>query len=524
MRLPWKIAIGVSLISIVAAIRLFSSNNRAQVAAEKTRRDLQREGFKVDFSEWNFTASPEARARAADITLAAEACRSFWRRDMFMLMRPVATNAAIPVFQQEHVTTEFGTDFWSDLRSGFQPHTATLDRACAAALAGKIEFEPVKGPSGEPVFTQPGDMRAFALALSSRTLVDLHDGHRPQALTNLLALTCLVTRWQPGPAEISQMVRMSCIPQVMRTTWEAFQFCEWTDDELGLLQREWEQTEFLKTLPETAAFERANVAFACRRERAQPTGRGVPLKQVVMELGDSPARAWSDFTAGAREEKYRETGIFEDERVLLLYYRDQETQLYQALNARTWLAMRSLPGVTNIPSAPQFTERQLSLINSLPRNPYFVRPSFATRVAEAEARRRLLVTAIALERYKGRHHNFPESLDSLVPELLKTAEVDFIDGEPLRYKRTEDGRFLCYSIGIDCIDQGGQMTEPESNSSKSDGSARRRREPDLVWPLPATRTQIEIFNEQDRNSQKERQAQPRRRYGLAPRAEATSSK
>src|SRR5437879_2079149 len=213
MRFRWKFALVVCFTSLVAAVMLFRSDNRAQLAAEQTRRELQREGFRVDFSEWNFTTSAAARARAADITVAGEACRSFWRRDLLMLMRPLATNSAVPIFRQEYLSTEFAEDFWSELRSSLQRQTAVLDRACAAALADQIEFEPTTGPNGEFVFAQPSDIRAFALALSSRTLLELHDGHRPEAWTNLLALTCLVTRWQPGPAEVSQMVRMSCLPQ-----------------------------------------------------------------------------------------------------------------------------------------------------------------------------------------------------------------------------------------------------------------------------------------------------------------------
>jgi hypothetical protein len=75
--------------------------------------------------------------------------------------------------------------------------------------------------------------------------------------------------------------------------------------------------------------------------------------------------------------------------------------------------------------------------------------------AEAEARRRILIAAIALERHRGRHGGYPKALQELVPELLQTPPVDFMDGKPLRYQLTDDGHFVLYSVGLDCVDDGG---------------------------------------------------------------------
>ncbi len=107
------------------------------------------------------------------------------------------------------------------------------------------------------------------------------------------------------------------------------------------------------------------------------------------------------------------------------------------------------------------------------------------RVANWETRRRLLVAAIALERYRLRRGAYPESLDSLVPELLSSPPLDFMDGKPLRYRRTEDGHFLLYSIGTDCLDDGGNGRIPGSPRPNSDLDP-----PDLVWPRPASPAEV----------------------------------
>jgi hypothetical protein len=83
---------------------------------------------------------------------------------------------------------------------------------------------------------------------------------------------------------------------------------------------------------------------------------------------------------------------------------------------------------------------------------------------EMEARRRMAITAIALERYRTRRGDYPDRLSGLVPELVVAIPVDPVDGMALRYARTADGGFRLYSVGLDGRDNGGA------------------RQTDLVWP------------------------------------------
>ena len=107
------------------------------------------------------------------------------------------------------------------------------------------------------------------------------------------------------------------------------------------------------------------------------------------------------------------------------------------------------------------------------------------RIATAETMRRLLVTAIALERYRLRNGTYPDSLGALTPAWLTGQPMDFMDGQPLRYRRIADGRFLLYSVGLDCTDNGGQMRPPSAHVGNSG-----RPGTDLVWPLPATPQEV----------------------------------
>ena len=64
--------------------------------------------------------------------------------------------------------------------------------------------------------------------------------------------------------------------------------------------------------------------------------------------------------------------------------------------------------------------------------------------------------ACALERYRLAHNSYPETLDALVPQFLAQIPPDIIGGQPLHYRRTNEGKFLLYSIGWNEKDDGGK--------------------------------------------------------------------
>jgi hypothetical protein len=84
--------------------------------------------------------------------------------------------------------------------------------------------------------------------------------------------------------------------------------------------------------------------------------------------------------------------------------------------------------------------------------------------------------ACALERYHLAHGEYPETLNALTPQFIAKLPHDAI-GQPLKYRRTDDGKFLLYSVGWNEKDEGGEI------ALRKDGS------PDLangdwVWQSP----------------------------------------
>ncbi len=138
----------------------------------------------------------------------------------------------------------------------------------------------------------------------------------------------------------------------------------------------------------------------------------------------------------------------------------------------------------------QEQEAQLKNTNILTR---LLAPAL-TKVHNAEARSQAMLrsaaVALACERYRQRHKDWPASLDGLVQvKLLDAVPLDPFDGQPLRYRRTKDG-IVIYSVGPDKIDNQGHIDRERSHEPGVDVGFRlwnpgaRRQEPRPAVGLP----------------------------------------
>ena len=87
--------------------------------------------------------------------------------------------------------------------------------------------------------------------------------------------------------------------------------------------------------------------------------------------------------------------------------------------------------------------------------------------------------AIALERYHLKQGAYPGSLDALTPVFMQEIPTDIINGEPLNYHLTPDGRFILYSVGWNGKDDGGIAFKGNSIGTGIDMN-----KGDWVWRYP----------------------------------------
>jgi hypothetical protein len=492
--------------------------NGQRLVAE-THQTLSRQGFKTDLADFTFSTSPELRAREAILKMSSPDGASGQQNEPINLLEIVGTNSAIVVWKQDSVKLQYrswpeNTDelAWDDFRQILNENQTALDAVGSAVLSGLIAFNLDAHSGSGMLLPHLALLKRLTLTFGNRVVLALHDGNQDAAWTNLLAATRLVTAWNPEPAEVSHMVRFGNTKLVFAATWQALQATHWPDDQLARLQAEWESVNFFTNLSEVIAFQRASRMAAYDYDHEETMHPSMPIGEFVHESLPNPLIAWDEFRSAWRHKSFENGGKYDEEKDAMLFYRDREVERGIAMKAATWMQMRSLPGVTNEVAFRSKYNSRVQMMENLHRVSMAVQrqgASFLGRAAEAEAERRIVITAIALERYRGKYGYYPDFIAQLTPEFLKTPLPDFMDGQLLRYRLTDNGHFLLYSIGLDCVDNGGKMLEREERITglrdfRSTGTVPQE---DIVWPLPASSIEVIAQQKQQSEAQAERAAQ-----------------
>ena len=515
--LHWKIVWIPTVVGVISAAPVSRADDAGQKAVEETRQSLRKQGFKTDLADFDFSTSPDLRAREAILKATVPDQRSTPFHNHPNLMEAVGTNTAVVVWKLHSLRKESRSSWrdrsdeltWKEFREAINANQPQIENACDAILSGPIRFN-LNGSSGRAMLMPHlALLKNLTQTLGSRTVLDINDGNLGAAWTNLMAATRLVTAWEPEPAEISHLVRFADTSLAFNAIWQALQMNGWPDEQLARLQTEWESVEFFARLPETAAFNRASDAASCGQDRQAGLSPLPPFSQFLREALQSPSLLWSELNQRRNQINYLEHGSYEDEKALLLFYRDRELELRKAVQAPTWSAMRQLPGVTNRPVfQSKYRSRMQSMLHLRTMQLQFQNEdsSLLGRAAKAEAQRGLIIAALALERYRGKHGSYPNTLSELAPEFLKNPPVDFMDGQPLRYRSTDDGHFILYSVGLDCVDHGGQMPLGERRGRFAYGSGGFGTPPkgDIVWPLAASTAVVEALRAAEAKAQAQR--------------------
>jgi hypothetical protein len=500
------------------------SNDSLHTSIEQTRRKLRQQGFRTELYDFNFALPAEIAARANAIISAGQAIRSLRNANELELMQTVGTNVAVAVSPIEIIETYQATNLWPLVKDELADHDAQLDGVCAALFAGPVKFQPTVRLGGAMLLPYLADHKTLARVLAVRAVLAMHEHNTNGVFTNLFALSRMVTAWTPEPIEISHMVRFACEGIAQRAIWESMQADYWNETQLALLQREWESVRFFEGLPETAELSCANMVRTCEAARdesysAKIGGWGTVFRGIFSSPKSGFQDLWWAIQGYRQHASYRNRGSYEDEKALLLYYRDRNRELKRAISYSTWAEMRPLPGATNIVAFQGArTSRIQAMMNvkqlTLASQSQGLGPTLLARAAAAEASRRLIVTAIALERYAIQHREYPKSLADVVPAFLPAVPVDFMDGRELRYRRLDDGRYLLYSVGLDCVDNGGQMITPEHLSTRylppGGTMILPHLDTDIVWALRATQADVDLFEAQRKDYQNQFQETTRK--------------
>jgi hypothetical protein len=70
-----------------------------------------------------------------------------------------------------------------------------------------------------------------------------------------------------------------------------------------------------------------------------------------------------------------------------------------------------------------------------------------------------VIISLALDLYHREQGRYPESLDELIPQYISTLPYDPFVDRPFGYRLDERDGYILYSVGDDCVDNGGRLRD-----------------------------------------------------------------
>ena len=333
----------------------------------------------------------------------------------------------------------------------------------------------------------------------------LREGRLSDARNDLVAEVSLLRFLAEDHIAISELVRIAVAALARAHTWEALQVEGWRDEDLAAVQAAWEQQRFSSNM--THALEGELVFMSGSISEMRKSN-----EQTYTLLFGGLADFLDDAEAGPNAWIERIKNLPGGEAAIDFWRR----QIYCRLWRFAWshqAERRMMQNMTELirlariatgNSSYQAIEDDLTslLFKATDKGPYdrlrFPPPESVVSLSKTiqkatrgEIDRSLALCAIGLKRYSLRHGRLPENLTALVPEFLSAIPVDYMDGQPIKYRLNADGSFTLYSVGEDGKDDGGDVSLPEG--SKSRDLWRRR---DYVWPAPATPEEVAEYRRQ----------------------------
>ena len=311
--------------------------------------------------------------------------------------------------------------------------------------------------------------RVVAQSLHALIMVELRRNDLAAAQRDLLTLIRLGRLNIEGWTLVIQMIRTALLGLTCDAVWNALQAPGWTEDQLSELQQELERVIVVPQLPRTFEAERVgNLAEFDRYLREGPSSRAwlwqfTTTKRPPAWLEQPAFLVWRRARSGK-------------DRLLLLQFQQQVIERHRRLAAG--VPFRELGPY------PQWTpswwnrSAEAQALFPLSAPPNFVRAT--ATVVRNDTERLLAIAALALERYRLRHGQYPGALGDLEPEILTAVPQDAISGKPLQYRLLPDGRSLLYSVGFNGRDDSGDARpDPTATEGLYPHVGR-----DLVWRRP----------------------------------------
>ena len=502
----WRTArrflIGVASLVTLWALFCTEENLRGKRAWEKYRRELEARGEQLDWNafipkpvpdEQNFAATPVIQSWFVRWT----APRKYWHQEDNYGLAEVNVADAQPKgdWGNRHFLdlSAWGTAF-DAIRAGTfskrqKIEAGKLDlesraKAAPAVLNGIKTNEPMfaelRAASQRPYCRYPiqydapdptsillphlNSIRYLCRRLQLKACAELAAGQNEKALEDMKLMFRLVDSLKEEPFLISYLVRIACLGITIQPIWEGLAEHAWSDAQLQELQARLQRDDFVADLKRPLDAERAAglaiIDFVKISGKLEQTGMITSLPAGLANLISRIVPSgwyYQEQLNYCRLYQIQLTGAFHE-----ATKRVSPNQM--AANFRTFDQEFSGGRAGSFIHHRFMAALLLSALNQV-----IVKAAAAQTVVDQAA------LACALERYRLANGQFPEKLDALVPRFISQSSNDVITGESYKYRRTDDGQFILYSVGWNEKDDGGVPGKALFDEKKGD----------WVWQYPA---------------------------------------
>lgn len=508
MKRRWKILIALGALLVLLAVSLtVTMHTQPATELEAYKKLLKGKGEKLELSE---VAPPPVAPESNSVNAVEEAFGMYGSgtENLPYAMQMVAPGKAMASWKQPDVRGFNFTISWDDFGARIAADGAAIELLHQVLQRPKLDFQLDYTKGAALLLPHLGPLRRSTQKLDAAAIYELHNGDSGAAATNILAMLALVHNSAAEGLLVSHMGRVAMTTTAVAPTWELLQATNVTDAQLAAVQKGWEQMDFLSDIENSLSTER--VWMMVEIEKMRSTHAGFEEAFGSGSSGGSSSGTWSwspdwnDIKEGSRdtvgEVMWRSSWSYSDElhllkssQVILETLRAVQANRSQFCKADyDAMTLRFMSvGSTNIGEA-FFRKWNIPEFRELFSNGVYA--NTVSKTLGTEAARDVVVTAIALKRFQLKHGKWPETLSELTPEFVASVPIDPYDGKPLKYHPNGDGTFLLYSVGDDCVDDGGDATPAQpSSSTRQNWYWRTAR--DWVWPQPATAAEVKNFYE-----------------------------
>jgi hypothetical protein len=355
-----------------------------------------------------------------------------------------------------------------DVLAGLEPAEPLLAEVCAAAALPRSQFTVHYEEAFDALLAHVAWLKEVQLMLELRCAAHLALGETDRAFADATNALNVAELLREEPFLISQLVRYAQGSLALRSLWQGLAEHRWNDAQLAAFANRLARVDYMPGIVLAFEGERAGGIQTMENLIANPS--------VLENLTDNPpAFHWPRFFQIAVLRQNQAAAA--------------ELQSAMIADSRAHMAGVSKAGLSALlePSASRVERFAASGYSPYTAMAAMLAPAIekaSSKTARVQTAVKLALAAIALERYRLAHGEFPEKLEQLVPQFLAAVPPDPMTNQPFHYKRTDDGWFLLYSVGPDGKDDGGVMRS---------GNPKDKEDKDWPWPVPTRPEAVLLF-------------------------------